>query len=593
MPLVKPFPSEELSNAPITEVKSAHSILADLHRNDQGPVCNLCMPSYLTDFQKDSVQVSACHSTASFYSKDNADDDSWFESILKGASATSLSKGDVIDTRHVEDAKLSIVSAELATPFSRKAEEKDENGLELNKNNKRNASKRSKKTKNVDAKTKNAAPSFQFPFVPSPRAKTPFFKRAAIHIDINATPKRITIPSDVIEKRDNVATRRSSDLERYSLVENSTKDSEGVNLKKPSKSTSIEKSEICDFESEAAWEDDGTEFVSVGGCYHMIPSNDDASSYIRRGCSPNNSDTETTWDEDGIIAVPSWGGWLMEGVSRSIGATFPTRSGTKSYHADVIPEHILRDDVGTVDRSVFEMPATNISRSANCEKIVEEELSQVESIEAEYLTLKSNLSPQSGTFNHAIRDNVSSPDESKTHGLKVNSIWQWAISRDNAAPTYPSTGLKIGQRRRGSLNQSFHKSLQRTEPKSRAIAQSSKLEQIMEEKHDIHRVSEEIPSRNNSDPGARNPSFTNNSKTNGVKVNTIWSLGTSRGIAAPTYPSTNFKRGRRRRGRLHQSFHKSLQKTDPKSRATEQSSKLEKSTKEETQCIHLVSGEIM
>ena len=58
-----------------------------------------------------------------------------------------------------------------------------------------------------------------------------------------------------------------------------------MNIKEQWKSTSIEESEICDFESETAWEDDGSEAVSGGGCNHKTQFSDDASSYTRRDYS--------------------------------------------------------------------------------------------------------------------------------------------------------------------------------------------------------------------------------------------------------------------------------------------------------------------
>jgi hypothetical protein len=123
--------------------------------------------------------------------------------------------------------------------------------------------------------------------------------------------------------------------------------------------------------------------------------------------------------------------------------------------------------------------------------------------------------------------NVSPPTESKTNGVKANTIWGLGTSHRNAAPTYPSRGLKRGRRRHGSLRQSFLTSLQKTVPKSRATVKSVKLERIMEETNDIHRDSEEMSSHDNSEYEAHNVAPTNNSKTDGVVVDPIWELGTS------------------------------------------------------------------
>ena len=83
----------------------------------------------------------------------------------------------------VEDAKIGIVS-EVATPISLRVEGNYERGSKRSKKTKRSGPERSKKTKGVDAKTKNDAPNFLYPFVPSSQAKKPHFDRVTEYINI-------------------------------------------------------------------------------------------------------------------------------------------------------------------------------------------------------------------------------------------------------------------------------------------------------------------------------------------------------------------------------------------------------------------------
>jgi hypothetical protein len=137
--------------------------------------------------------------------------------------------------------------------------------------------------------------------------------------------------------------------------------------------------------------------------------------------------------------------------------------------------------------------------------------------------------------------NVSTPTKSKANGAKVNSTWRLGISRRNFASTSPSAGPKRGRVRHGSLDQSFQKSLQKTVPKTRATTvEPVKLERILEETNVIHRVSKGISSRGNSEIGAYGFAPSNNSKTDGVVVNSTEESGARNSeIAAHSFAPSN------------------------------------------------------